>query len=282
MYDYGLNLSFNPRDIVGDDLDDGSERVYGNADVTGPDASHGTHVAGIIAAERGNGIGIDGIAAGVRLMIVRAIPNGDERDKDVANAIRYAVDEGADIINMSFGKAFSPRKSLVDDAVRYADEHGVLMIHAAGNDGDDIDVVPSFPTRTYEDGGAAADWIEVGAANWDVQSLAATFSNYGQQRVDIFAPGVAILSTVPGNEFDLNDGTSMAAPVVTGVAALLMAYFPDLTAADVKQIVLDSAVRFGDRVVPTPGQGPRVPFGTLSVTGGVVNAYEAVKAAEAR
>ncbi len=282
MEAYGLNTSFDPRGIVGDDPTDGGERVYGNRDVTGPDASHGTHVAGIIAATRGNGIGMDGIATGARLMIIRAVPNGDERDKDIANAIRYAVDEGADIINMSFGKAFSPDKSLVDDAVRYAESNGVLLIHAAGNDGEDIDVVPSFPTRHYEDGGAARNWIEVGAANWDAGSLAAPFSNYGAERVDLFAPGVAILSTVPGNDFDRNDGTSMAAPVVTGVAALLMAYFPDLTAADVKEILLASAVRYGDRITSEPGSGRSVPFGSLSVTGGVVNAYEAVRLAQSR
>jgi subtilisin family serine protease len=242
----------------------------------GPDASHGTHVAGIIGAVRGNGIGIDGIAADVRLMTLRAVPDGDERDKDVANAIRYAVDNGAHVINMSFGKGFSPRKSLVDDAVRYADERGVLMVHAAGNDGEDLETEASFPTAEYDDGGRAENWIEVGAANWDVESLAAPFSNFGRTRVDVFAPGVAILSSVPGDEFEREDGTSMAAPVVTGVAALLLAYFPNLTAADVRSILLESATPHGDRTVPQPGSGAPVPFGTLSVTGGVVNAYQAV------
>jgi subtilisin family serine protease len=243
----------------------------------GPDASHGTHVTGIIGAARGNGIGMDGVASSVQIMTVRTVPDGDERDKDVANAIRYAVDNGAQIINMSFGKAYSPRKALVDAAVRYADERGVLMVHAAGNDGEDLEIEASFPTRDYEDGGQAANWIEVGAADWKVAGLAAPFSNYGSTSVDVFAPGVDILSTVPGSEFDREDGTSMAAPVVTGVAALLMAYFPDLTAADVKSILLESSVKHGDRSVPRPGTGEPVPFGTLSVTGGVVNAYEAVR-----
>jgi len=282
MSEYGLNMGFDPRGIVGDDPTDGSQRYYGNNDVTGPESDHGTHVAGTIAATRGNGVGIDGVAAGVELMIVRAIPNGDERDKDVANAIRYAVDEGADVINMSFGKAFSPQKSLVDEAVRYADERGVLLIHAAGNDSENIDVEPSFPTREYTGGGAAENWVEVGAANWDVESLAAVFSNYGRDRVDLFAPGAEILSTVPGDDVRRMDGTSMAAPVVTGVAALLMAYFPDLTAGDVKRILLESAVPYGDRIVAQPGSGSSVPFGSLSVTGGVVNAYEAVRLAGAR
>ena len=281
---YGLNVDFDPRSIVGDDPTDGRERVYGNRDITGPDASHGTHVAGIIAAARGNGLGMDGIAApNVRIMGVRAVPNGDERDKDVANAIRYAVDEGADIINMSFGKSFSPEKPLVDAAVRYADENGVLLIHAAGNDGADVEVEDNFPNARYADGGRAANWIAVGASTWKPDSLAASFSNYGQTRVDVFAPGVEILSTVPGGEWKRQQGTSMAAPVVTGVAALVMAYFPELTASEVRSILLDSAVPYGDRRVAPPGD-PRapVPFGTLSVTGGIVNAYEAVRLASER
>lgn len=280
LRDYGLNLDFDPRsEIVGDDPTDGSERIYGNGDVHGPDPRHGTHVAGIIAAVRGNGLGIDGIGANVQVMAIRAVPDGDERDKDIANAIRYAVDNGAHIINMSFGKSYSPGKSLVDEAVRYADENGVLMVHAAGNDGEDIDLGGNFPTDGYERGEEARNWIEVGAANWMVDSLAATFSNYGQTAVDVFAPGVDILSTVPGGAYDREDGTSMAAPVVSGVAALLMAYFPELEAADVRRIILESAIPYGDDVVARPGDGARIPFGRLSTTGGVVNVYEAVRRA---
>jgi subtilisin family serine protease len=279
--DYGLNPSFDPRDIVGDDPSDGGERVYGNPDVMGPDASHGTHVAGIIAAGRDNGVGMDGIASpNVRVMGVRAVPNGDERDKDVANAIRYAVDEGAHIINMSFGKSFSPDKELVDAAVRYADENGVLLIHAAGNDGADLGDEENFPNRNYVDGGAAANWITVGASGYSEESLAAPFSNYGATQVDVFAPGVQVFSTVPDGEWEPNDGTSMAAPVVSGVAALLMAYFPELGAAEVRQILLESAVRYGGRDVELPGEpGTVVPFDDLSATGSVVNAYEAVRRA---
>ena len=180
---------------------------------------------------------------------------------------------------MSFGKGFSPRKGLVDDAVRYADDHGVLMVHAAGNDGEDIDQGDNFPTAVYDDGSRARYWIEVGAASWQVDSLAATFSNFGQNSVDVFSPGVDILSTVPGSEYDREDGTSMAAPVVSGVAALLMGYFPGLDASDVRSIILESSVNRQNDVVARPGDGARIPFGRLSVTGGVVNAYEAIKAA---
>jgi subtilisin family serine protease len=281
--EYGLNPDFDPRPIVGDNYADPRERHYGNADVTGPDAEHGTHVAGIIAAGRANELGIDGIAPAVQIMVVRAVPNGDERDKDVANAIRYAVDNGAHIINMSFGKAYSPEKQVVDEAVRYADSRGVLMIHAAGNDGADLGTKPNFPNRTYQDGGTATHWIEVGAsAWWATDSLAASFSNYGREQVDIFAPGVDILSTVPGNRYERNSGTSMAAPVVAGVAALLMAYFPELSGAEVREIIFSSATRFPEQRVRWPGERVgRVAFCDLSRTCGVVNAYEAVRMAEA-
>jgi subtilisin family serine protease len=282
--EYGLNPEFDPRHIVGDDYADATERVYGNADIEGPSAEHGTHVAGIIGAERGNGIGVDGIAPAVRIMVLRAVPDGDERDKDVANAIRYAVDNGADIINMSFGKGYSPRKDVVDAAVRYADEKGVLLVHAAGNAGADLGVEPNFPTRDYTGGGEPGLWLEVGASSWRAaENLPAPFSNYGDEEVDVFAPGVDILSTVPDNAYEPNSGTSMAAPVVSGLAALLMAYYPDLSAAEIKQIILESATPYADEPAVRPGsEGERVPFGTLSATGGVVNAYEAIRLAEQR
>ena len=279
---YSLDPAFDPRPIVGDDFANGTERGYGNPDVEGPAADHGTHVSGIAGAERGNGLGIDGIAPAIRLMQIRAVPQGDERDKDVANAIRYAVDNGAQIINLSFGKDLSPRKHLVDAAVRYADSAGVLMVHAAGNDGHDITRERNFPTRVYENGDSARLWIEVGASSWQgADLLAAPFSNYGRGRVDVFAPGNDILSTVQGGGYRRFGGTSMAAPVVTGVAALLMAYYPDLSAAQVRQIILDSATRFPDQSVARPGsESGRVRFAELSATGGIVNAYEAVRLAE--
>jgi subtilisin family serine protease len=278
---YGLDINFNPRTIVGDNWTNTADKAYGNADVAGPDAGHGTAVASVVAAERGNGLGIDGVADGVRIMSVRTVPNGDERDKDVANAIRYAVDNGANIINMSFGKAYSPQKPAVDEAVRYADQRGVLMIHASGNDGEDLATNESYPRKTYAQSGAANLWIEVGASSWRApDELAASFSNYGAQQVDLFAPGVSIRSAAPGNKYEPNDGTSLAAPVVTGVAALLMAYFPNLDAAAVKRILLDTATNRRDTMVTRPGgmAGP-IRFGDLSVTGGVVNAEAAVRAA---
>jgi subtilisin family serine protease len=278
---YGMNPDFNPRNIVGDNYANTNERGYGNAEVEGPDADHGTHVAGIVAAMR-NGSGVDGVAPAVRIMTLRTVPDGDERDKDVANAIRYAADNGARVINMSFGKSHSPQKSVVDEAVRYAESKGVLLIHAAGNDGADLNEEGNFPNKDYASGGQAASWIEVGASSWHGENLAADFSNYGRGKVDVFAPGVSILSTVTDATFGRNDGTSMAAPVVTGIAATLMSYFPELTAAQVRQIILESAVR-SEAQVTRPGEaGGQVSFAELSDTGGVVNLYAAIQLAQQR
>ncbi|MCS3857743.1 S8 family peptidase [Salinibacter ruber] len=281
--EYNYNPDFNPRPIVGDDYADKTERRYGNNDAEGPDPGHGTHVAGIIGATRNNSIGIDGVARGVRLMSVRAVPNGDERDKDVANAIRYAVDNGADVINMSFGKSYSPHKGVVDAAVQYADSMGVLMVHAAGNDGANVDSTDNFPSPYYADGGRAQRWIEVGASSWEGgEKLAASFSNYGAERVDVFAPGHSIYSTVPDDAYERNDGTSMAAPMVSGLAALIMAHYPSLTATDVRTIILETATPYRNRTVARPGDGETVPFGTLSDTGAVVNAHAALRRAADR
>jgi subtilisin family serine protease len=278
---YGFNPDFDPRNIVGDNYANPAERGYGNAEVEGPDGGHGTHVAGIVAAIR-NGSGVDGVAPAVRIMPLRAVPDGDERDKDVANAIRYAADNGARIINMSFGKSHSPQKSVVDEAVRYAESKGVLIVHGAGNDGNDLNGVGSFPNQDFAAGGRAATWIEVGASSWHARDLAANFSNYGRGKVDVFAPGVSILSTYIDAGYRRLDGTSMAAPVVSGVAATLMAYFPELTAAQVRQIILESAVRSESQVVRPGTEDQRVSFAELSDTGGVVNLYAAVQLAQQR
>jgi subtilisin family serine protease len=287
---YSYDPGFDPRPIVGDDYDDVTERFYGNPDVTGPDATHGTGVAAIVGAVRNNDSPISGVAGAVRIMAIRAVPDGDERDKDVANAIRYAVDNGAHIINMSFGKGYSPEKAAVDDAVRYADERGVLLVNAAGNDGRDLGLEDSFPTRFYLDGDTARHWIQVGASSWHGgERMAATFSNWGRDHVHVFAPGVDILSAAPGDEYEAASGTSFAAPVVSGLAALLMSYFPELNAGDVRRIILETATPLGDRVVRLPGEEPgQMPgattrtaaFAELSATGGIVNAYEAVRRAQ--
>ena len=279
-----LDIKDDTRSIVGDNYSDMSEKYYGNGDCKGPGAFHGTHVAGIIAASRKNGIGMDGVADNVRIMSVRCVPDGDERDKDIANAIRYAVDNGAVILNMSFGKKYSPNKKEVDDAVKYAESKGVLLIHAAGNASDDIDEVIHYPCKKLQNGKTPSNFMDVGALSWKLEDeIAAPFSNYGKKTVDIFAPGVDINSTVPDlNKYKDASGTSMAAPVVAGVAAVLKSYFPELTPKQIIKILTKSSVKtYKDKKVIKPGtKDEMIEFNELSKTGGIVNLYEAVKMAQ--
>ncbi|WP_295124281.1 S8 family peptidase [uncultured Chitinophaga sp.] len=270
--------------IVGDNLNDINDRFYGNNDVMGQFSFHGTHVSGIIAGVRDNGVGIEGVADNVRIMAVKVVPDGDERDKDVALGIRYAVDNGAKIINMSFGKGFSPNKEWVDDAIRYAESKGVLLVHAAGNDGANNDEVENFPNDTYLDGKTANNLITVGAmGNGRGNAKVAVFSNYGKKEVDVFAPGVQIYSTVPGgNKYGAASGTSMASPVVAGVAALVLSYYPELSARQLKEVLEKSATPMPASLamVNKPGSsGEQVNFADLSTSGGMVNVYNALKLA---
>jgi subtilisin family serine protease len=270
-------------EIIGDNINDINDRYYGNPDVMGQYGFHGTHVSGIIAAMRNNGVGMDGIADNVRIMMVKAVPDGDERDKDIALAIRYATDNGARIINMSFGKSFSPHKDWVDAAVKYAEGKGVLLIHAAGNDGNNNDSTDNFPNPYYADHTEAGNYITVGASsNGKTGAKIAGFSNYGKKTVDLFAPGVQIYSTVPGgNKYGSASGTSMASPVVAGVAALVLSYYPDLSAKQLKYVLEKSATPLpdGTKEVIKPNTDKKVAFSDLSITGGVVNAYDALKLA---
>ncbi|HEX6333153.1 MAG TPA: S8 family peptidase [Flavisolibacter sp.] len=271
-------------DIVRDNEDDINDRNYGNNDVMAGTSMHGTHVSGIIAAARGNGVGMDGVADNVRIMALRAVPDGDEHDKDVALAIRYAVDNGARVINMSFGKSFSPRKQWVDEAVRYAESKGVLLVHAAGNDAKNIDTTFNYPSGLLLDGTRPTNWITVGATGPSGEAksggLVASFSNYGKAEVDVFAPGVRIYSTIPGgNTYGNQQGTSMAAPVVSGLAAFLLSYYPQLSVQHVKFIIEHSSLKPGFKV-SNPETQETVEMASISRTGGIVNALEAVKLAE--
>ncbi len=269
--------------IVRDKYYNFSDAYYGNNDIMGPTPNHGTHVSGIIAASRNNGTGIDGVADAVKIMMVRVVPDGDEYDKDVALAIKYAVDNGAKIINMSFGKAYSPEKYWVDSAVAYAEQKDVLLVHSAGNENYNLDSITVFPNANlaaYKK--QASSFITVGASSDTLitdASIAADFSNYGKQNVDLFAPGVKIYSTLPGtNVYGNQDGTSMATPIVTGVAAILRSYYPNLSAKQVKTI-LEKSVYVPAASAPCllPGNSRiSTPFSRLSKTGGIVNAYNAV------
>ena len=285
---YHLNVEFDPRkDSVGDDYENSYDRNYGNNNITGPDAEHGTHVAGIVGAVRNNDLGIKGVANNVKIMAIRTVPDGDERDKDVANSIRYAVDNGAKILNMSFGKSYSWDKKVVDEAVQYAISKGALLVHAAGNDAKNTEKEDNFPNRLFQDStgrtmGTATAWIEVGASSWkNDEDLVATFSNFGGKTVDVFAPGVKINSTMPASTYKENDGTSMAAPVVSGLAALIWSHYPQFTAVQIKEIIMNSVTKVDYKVkIKEDGDSKKVNLGDISVSGGVVNAYAALQLAE--
>ncbi|RZK17055.1 MAG: peptidase S8, partial [Flavobacterium sp.] len=338
MLKYNLNEKYDQRaELVGDNYANSSERFYGNNDVAGPDADHGTHVSGIIGASRSNQIGILGVANNVSIMSIRVVPQGDERDKDVANGIRYAVDNGARVVNMSFGKGFKWDKKVVDEAVKYAESKGVLLVHAAGNDNNDNDEVENYPNKYFESPESEAykknkpkrefgftppkrtenqgspyngygdpmmgmgpmrdrmpvkvvdtakfklphanNWIEVGASAYkDNDELKASFSNYGKFNVDVFAPGFMINSTVPNGKYEEFDGTSMAAPVVSGLSALILSYYPELKAPEVKDIIMKSVAKVDHKVKykNDKGETVRSSFADICVSGGIVNAYNAL------
>lgn len=281
---YNLNVNFDGRKVVGDNVDDLTDTKYGNNNVIGPnpeDAKHGTHVAGIVAQVRGNGKGGDGVAKDVKIMAVRAVPNGDEYDKDIALGIKYAVDNGAKVINGSFGKYFSPHKEWVQDALKYAASKDVLVIFAAGNDSKDLDVVNKYPSDSYNGAPEISNnVIIVGALNVDYgANMVAPFSNYGKKNVDVFAPGMKIYATTPNQSYEYLQGTSMASPNVAGVAALIRSYYPNLTAAQVKQIILNSGLALKNDVKVGEDQH-KANFADVSKTGKIVNAYNALIMAE--
>ncbi|WGF93485.1 S8 family serine peptidase [Aequorivita marisscotiae] len=271
------------RAVLGDNPDDITDNVYGDNNVAGPDPTrenvkHGTHVAGIIAAERHNGIGMDGVANNVQIMAVRAVPDGDEYDKDIALAIRYAVDNGAKVLNTSFGKYYSPHADWVYDAIKYAASKDVLIVNAAGNDGLDLDTVNVYPNDQIDNQPEIADsFLTVGALNYEYGSeLVANFSNYGKTNVDVFAPGVKIWATTPLNTYEFLQGTSMASPEVAGVAAMIRSYYPNLTAAQVKQILMDSGLSVKTNVILGGEVSNTESFSNISKSGKMVNMYNAL------
>jgi len=281
---YHFNKDFNGRKVVGDNPDDINDTNYGNNDVIGLDkeeAKHGTHVAGIVAQVRHNGLGGDGVANNVEIMALRAVPDGDEYDKDIALAIRYAVDNGAKVINGSFGKYYSPHREWVIDAMKYAAEKDVLIVIAAGNDTYNVDEVNKFPNDSYNgDPEYTNNVVIVGALNYSYDDkMLASFTNYGKRNVDVFAPGVKIYATTPNNKYEYLQGTSMASPNVAGVAALIRSYFPNLTAVQVKQILKDSSIKPTHNVsIVDERTDEKITksFSEFSVSGGIVNAYNAL------
>ncbi|MFK5877991.1 MAG: S8 family peptidase [Flavobacteriaceae bacterium] len=281
--DVYYNVDFNGR-IAGDDPYNIKDTNYGNAYVRGSltEESHGTHVSGIILANRENNMGINGVATNVQLMTIRAVPNGDEYDKDVALAIRYAVDNGAKVINMSFGKTYATNPEWVYDAIKYAEKHDVLLVHAAGNDSSNLATYNNYPTDAPDKLNEIADnVITIGSStrHFD-EHLVSSFSNYGKNNVDVFAPGSEIYSTIPNNKYKMMQGTSMASPVVAGVAALIRSYYPELSASQVKHIIMNSGTKANFEVLLPGGEGKKVLFSELSVSGAIVNAHKALLLAD--
>ena len=275
---YNLNKNFSGRK-TGDDINDLTDKGYGDGNVKPKEKteSHGTHVAGIIAAERNNGKGANGVANNVEIMAIRSTPRGDEYDKDVALAIRYAVDNGAKVINGSFGKSFSPQAEWVRDAIKYASDNDVVFVHAAGNSGENVDIKPNFPDDNVNHVEVSNTYIRVGSLTSKYGSkMVSGFSNYGKKNVDIFAPGSEIYSAVPGNAYEFNGGTSMAAPAVAGIVALVRSHYPNLSAAQVKQVVLDSGLPLNTKVVVGGDASNVRPFADLSSSGKIANAYNAL------
>ena len=281
--DYNLNVNFDGRKPVGDNPYDINDKKYGNGNpnIRDEEESHGTHVAGIVAASRGNKKGVDGVAKNVSIMSIRAVPDGDEYDKDIALAIRYAVDNGAKVINASFGKGFSPNAEWVYEALEYAASKDVLFVHAAGNDGADLDNPENknFPNdhKLQNTPEFVSNVITVGALTSSFgPDMIASFSNYGKQNVDIFAPGDGIYSTMPGDDYDFQGGTSMAAPAVAGVAALIRSYYPQLTAAQVKQVILQSGIAPAVSITLGGTEGEEKSLAEISKTGKIANLYNAI------
>jgi subtilisin family serine protease len=278
-----FNMDTDFRGVLNDNPYDITDTSYGNNDVDGPnpkkeDALHGTHVAGIIAAERGNGIGMDGVAQNVEIMVARAVPDGDEYDKDVALAIRYAVDNGAKVINTSFGKGYSQNPEWVWDAIKYAGKKDVLIVNAAGNDGVDLDITTSYPNDQNGTGAEMSDnFITIGALNYKYgKEMVATFSNYGATSVDLFSPGVKIWSTTPLDTYEYLQGTSMASPNVAGVAAMIRSYYPKLSAKQVKQVLMDSGLHTSTPVIVGGEESNIQPFDAISKSGNTANLYNAL------
>ena len=277
---YNLNVEYDGRKIVGDNPDDLNDTKYGNNNVIGPEpneAKHGTHVAGIVAQVRGNGLGGDGVTNNAQIMTLRAVPNGDEYDKDIALAIRYAVDNGAKVINGSFGKYYSQHKEWVMDAIKYAESKDVLVVIAAGNESYDLDVTNKYPNDTYDGSPEyAKNVLIIGALSPSYGSkVIADFSNYGKNNVDIYAPGDEIYATTPLNSYEYLQGTSMASPNVAGVATLIRSYYPKLTSVQVKQIIMESGTPLKNQVVIGEDKH-KANFADASKSGRIVNAYNAL------
>ncbi|WP_298547129.1 S8 family serine peptidase [uncultured Aquimarina sp.] len=279
-----LHIDHNEREIPGDNPDDINDNNYGSPVVYGDvPFQHATVVAGTLGATRSNDLGIKGFSDHIKIMPVVMVATGDEHDKDIAVAIRYAVDNGAKVINMSWGKTLSLHEDWVNDAIEYAANHDVLLVTAAGNNNTNNDLQKSYLNDYTDEKEFVDNFIVVGASTWDLQNLRASFSNYGKKHVDVFAPGVDMYTTKYSKDaYTSTRGTSLASPVVAGIAALVRSYYPKLSARQVKQVILDSGTKYDvDVELKLKDKSAKlVPFSELSKSGRIINAYNALLLAE--
>ncbi|WP_445455707.1 S8 family peptidase [Flavobacterium sp. HNIBRBA15423] len=283
-----LNIDYNERVFIGDNPNI-LEKGYGNNKINAKIKeirsfnTHSTEVSSIMASIRSNGLGSDGFSNNIKIMPLTISASGDEHDKDIAMAIYYAVDNGAKVINMSFGKDFSLHKEWVFEAMQYAENKNVLLVHCSSNDSRDIDRYHDYPNDIgYNKLPEVVDnFISVGSISKRTDStMVSSFSNYGKKNVDIFAPGEEIYVAIPDNQYKYDSGTSLAAPMVSGTAALIWLYYPNLTVQEVKNIILESGVTI-DKMVIKPGtKDEMVHFSELCKTGKILNTYNAMKMAE--
>ncbi|MDC1161922.1 S8 family serine peptidase [Tenacibaculum sp.] len=269
-----LNIEFNERRVVGDNPEDISDKDYGNNLVNGNVNlfTHGTEVSSAIIGLKSNNI---------KIMPVVISPFGDENDKDIALAIRYAVDNGARVINMSFGKSFSIHREWVSQAFKYAEKNNVILITAAGNSSENLNLVGTkYPNDMLEDGTELSDnFLSVGAVSNSLnEGLLSYFSDYGDNYVDVFAPGDDIFTGLPNNKYNFNGGTSLSSAITSGVAALIYSYYPTLNASQVKHVIMDSGLEYNLKVkTPTENDKNNMTlFNQLSKSGKVVNVYNAL------
>ncbi|WP_053002641.1 S8 family serine peptidase [Kordia jejudonensis] len=284
-----LNLDSDGRDIIGDKSDNINDTFYGNnkiyIDSSGNRHSHAIKTIGVIFAKKNSEIGVTGIIRNeAKAMILPVAPYGDTHDKDIALAIRYAVDNGADIINMSLGKEFSLYEDWVIDAIKYASINDVLIIKSAGNRRFDLDKVLNYPNDAKNHSKEYVDnFLKVGATTNKIDStLVHNNSSYGKKEVDIFAPGKFVFTTLNDQKYGYRSGTSLSSALVSGIAGLIRSYYPNLTASEVKQIIMESGVSY-DIMVNKPSTSDKkelVPFSSLSKSGKIVNAYNALLMAE--
>lgn len=280
-----FHKEYNDRKITGDNPNVLNDSNYGNHVVSHnlDKLTHGTSVSGpMIQSSKSQ---VQGISSKIKIMPICISGYGSEHDKDIALAIRYAVDNGAKVINISLGKLLSLHKEWVFEAFKYAEQHDVIIVSSAGDSSLNLTEINYYYPNDNVDNTAEVsnNFLLVGASTYDPnEKLVASFSNYGTIDVDIFAPGIEIFTTTVNNTYDFQDGTSMSASITSGVAALIFSYYPNLIASEVKQIIMESGVSY-DIMVNKPSTSKEkelVPFSSLSKSGKIVNAYNALLMAE--